>query len=86
MHSFNHNAVIDFFSSGYTTGNRTIFKHIKQLPPGTILFKYKALKFLRYKGYFPKKSVYKNSYSRLKREFVDTIDKTFSRIAEKIKK
>ncbi len=83
--SLDKHAVIDLFASGYTTQNTTIFLDIKQLTPGTILLKSKSTNILSYKGYFPQQPKIKLSYPKLKKKFVDSIDRVFSRLADKNK-
>ncbi len=77
-------AAIDIFASGYATGNRTIFQEIKQIMPGNFLIMNKnKLLIKNYKGFFPNGIGYrKSSIKILKKKFIESVDKVFSRLTE----
>ena len=78
-----YTAIIDIFSSGYATGNRTIFQEIKQIMPGNFLIMNKnKLSIENYKGFFPNGIGYRKSSIKMLKKFIESADKVFSRLTE----
>ena len=77
-----YSAALDIASSGYATGRRTLFKHIKQIQPGQFLYdKKNQLNVETYNSYYPKSTTSSRiKYNLIKKKFIEALDEVFSNL------